>query len=79
MSKNVESQLNTPIAALLCEDHQERIFLLEAEESFLFKDLDFQEDAIRIGNLIFPHVWFEQIVVCKEENLREIKRNLYVS
>lgn len=75
MSTTIEG-LNTPIVALACETRLGTFHFIYMDEPITIHDVDFQDEMIRIDQFYVPHDWFNAIVLCTEETLRDIKLSL---
>lgn len=75
MSEALEA-LNQPIVALACEDRKGEYHFFYCEEPIKLRDLDFQDELVRVGDFYIPYEWFNSVIVCTEEVLRELKQEL---
>lgn len=65
-----------PIVAIACRDMQDEFHFIYFEKPITLRDLDFQDELLRIDNVFIVFDWFNAVVVCTEETLREIKQEL---
>lgn len=76
MDTDVRKITNEKIVAIACLDRKGRMHISHLGEEVLLKYLDFQEDQIVVGKLHIPLVFFDEIIVCTQEILDDIKRKL---
>ena len=67
---------DTPIVAIACQDHQGTFHFYYCETPIQLKDMDFQDELLRIGDFYIPYHWLNSVVICTEETLEELKREL---
>lgn len=75
MSAALEA-LQQPIVALACQDTEGEFHFFHCNDPIKLKDIDFQDDLIRIGDFYLVYSWFDSVIVCTEEILEEVKREL---
>lgn len=65
--------LNEEIVAIFAEDRNGESYMFYLNQPVLLNEVQFNENYLVADNLIVHYKWFETVIVCSKENVKEIK------
>lgn len=68
--------MEQPIVAICCEDRHHNIRFIHLKPHTTFDKLTFTDESLQIGNLLIHFKWYNNVVVCTEETLQQITKEL---
>lgn len=71
-----QTLMDQPIVAICCSDREDNLRIIHLKPHTSFKELIFTDESIQIGNLCIHFHWYNNVVVCTEENLQKITNEL---
>lgn len=73
------TQVEAPIVAIAYQDFTHRFHIIYPEEPLKLSDIDFQDDYVRVGDFYLVYDWMQSVIVCTEQTLKDLTKELLLS